>query len=362
MKLNIRAPWNSLGYGIAAKNITIALDKLNCSVSYFPIGQPQLELQPEVEVLQRVINNQSNFDSYAPSILIWHQHSLAEHIGYGRHVGFPIFELDKFNEREIHHLSTQEHIFVCSKWAKTIVDSAFSNSKDFCSVVPLGVNFEIFYPKDRPSDNVTKFITIGKWELRKRHAEIIDCFNAAFTTKDRVELNLICHNPFLNGQQLQEWLDYAKNSPLGEKINVLPRLPTQIEVADQINNSDCGIFLSSAEGFNLEALEMMACGTPIIITNYSGHTEFCNSQNSMLIEIDDLEEAYDGIWFNGQGNWAQIGEPQKDQTISYMRKIHKDKQEHKSLFNEEGVATAKRFSWENSACILLSHLERLSQC
>ena len=113
---------------------------------------------------------------------------------------------------------------------------------------------------------------------------------------------------------------------------------------------DCGLFPSKAEGWNLEALELLACGKHIIITDYSGHTEFCTKENSRLVTIDKKEQAYDGKWFDGKsGEWACIGSDQIDQIIEHMREIHRLKSEGSLGLNEEGVKTARHFSWENTA-------------
>ena len=53
--------------------------------------------------------------------------------------------------------------------------------------------------------------------------------------------------------------------------------------------TDCGVFPARAEGWNLELLEMMSCNKPVIATNYSAHTEFCDDKNCMLIDIEDME-------------------------------------------------------------------------
>jgi hypothetical protein len=113
--------------------------------------------------------------------------------------------------------------------------------------------------------------------------------------------------------------------------------------------TDCGVFLSRAEGWNLEAIEMMALGKPIIITNYSAHTEFCSANNASLVEINEVEEAYDGIWFHGQGSWAALNNEVKEQTINHMRKVC-----GKSIYNSNGVVTAQHHSWENTANRLLN--------
>ena len=112
---------------------------------------------------------------------------------------------------------------------------------------------------------------------------------------------------------------------------------------------DCGVFLSRAEGWNLELLELMSCGKHVIATNYSGHTEFCNAENSMLIHIHEKEDAVDNRWFFGQGQWAKIGDKEIKQTTLYMSAIHRAKQRGDLFVNDECVKTAEKFSWDNTA-------------
>jgi hypothetical protein len=98
----------------------------------------------------------------------------------------------------------------------------------------------------------------------------------------------------------------------------------------------------------------MAMGKSVIVTDYSAHTEFCNKNNSMLINIDELEDANDNIWFTGIGQWAKIGENQKEQIIHYMRDIYKNKPE----INLDGIKTANQFSWKNTVDQILRCMSR----
>jgi glycosyltransferase involved in cell wall biosynthesis len=110
---------------------------------------------------------------------------------------------------------------------------------------------------------------------------------------------------------------------------------------------DCGVFPARAEGWNLELLELMACGKHLIATDYSGHTEFAK-KGVHLIPIDRLEPAIDNIWFHGQGNWAYIGQDQKDLIVEYMKKIHTDKQSQNLKLNNEAAIAAQEFTWAKS--------------
>ena len=116
MDINLMAPANPLGYGVVGVNILKTLVSEGHSVSYFPIGQISID-QSDTQIFQSCVDNQASFNANAPSLRIWHQHDLAQHVGRGVTCGFPIFELDKFTEREIHHISSQDILFVCSDWA-----------------------------------------------------------------------------------------------------------------------------------------------------------------------------------------------------------------------------------------------------
>ena len=69
----------------------------------------------------------------------------------------------------------------------------------------------------------------------------------------------------------------------------------------------------------------------------------------MVVETGDLEEAQDGKWFRGQGKWASLEDKQIDQIAEYMREVHKLKQSDSLKINQEGIETAKKFSWANTA-------------
>ena len=355
MNINLRAPYNSLGYGIVGKNVLRGLYNAGQSVSFFPIGQIQPEAQSEAEILNACLQNGDLYDNSAPCVNIWHQHSLAETIGKGKSYAFPIFELDTFTEREKHHLSHTDELFVASKWAKLIIEK--NGITNTTHVIPLGVDTSIFRPISVPKNKTTVFLNIGKMEVRKSIDHICDIYNKAFTPDDDVVLLMAVANPFLKEEDFKQWMDYYKNSKMGNKIQFVPRLPSQEQVNILMNQADCCLSLSKAEGFDLEALEMMACGKQIIATNYSAHTEFCTINNSHLIDIDEEEEAFDGIWFHGEGNWAHIGERQINQCVEDMRFIHEQKQSGKDLTNYNGIETAKQFSWKNTSDLIIKALQ-----
>jgi len=362
MELSTICAINQLGYGLASVHIVDELMKLGHKVNLFPIGQ--LECHPRhIKNIKLALQNSDTFSIRSPCIRIWHQHDMSMFVGKGCHIGFPIFELDTFTDKEKHYLRSCDCLYVCSEWAKQIVNNNINPSKmtlkyqhpTMVKVVPLGVDSDIFYPM-LSSRKPTIFLNIGKWEVRKGHDVLVDIFEKAFSENDNVELWMMCDNPFLGEGEVNKWINKYKNSKLSNKIKFIPRRESDLEVADIMRQADCGVFPSRAEGWNLEALEMLACGKRLIISDYSAHTEYCTQENSHLVPIKELESAYDGKWFFNQGNWGKIDKDFIDCFAKYMRCVHEDKKNRNLTINTKGVSTAQNLSWKNTAETIVEHL------
>ena len=343
MQINYSAPLGTLGYGYTGYYILKNLIKLGVDVNVSPIGNPQLDMINEFA--SSWYGNKPIFNN-APSIRIWHQNEVHYRVGNGKHYGFPIFELDKFKPAELNSMNACDELIVTSEWGKEILKR--NGVKPTAKVVPLGVDTDIFTPSKPSKRENTIFLNVGKWEIRKGHDILIECFNKAFNKNDKVELWLLCDNIFLQDGG-KSWVDKCKNSNLAGKIRIIPRQNTHQNIKDIMDQADVGVFPARAEGWNLELLEMMSIGKNVITTNYSAHTEFCNNSNSKLIECDQLETANDNIWFHNFGSWVYLGDEQQEQLICHMRNLHIDKQNNNLNINYSGIDTGQKFSWKNSA-------------
>ncbi len=351
MRLNLQAPINQLGYGVAGINILKALQAEDVEVSFFPIGQPQVTNQADADAVRKGMETAQTFEPYAPCVKIWHQNQMAERIGSGNFIGFPIFELDTFNDLEKHHLNCCNELFVCSKWAKDICLNQTRLNNHKLHVVPLGVDAELFPPAPVRQDEKTIFFNCGKWEIRKGHDILINAFKKVLEHGEDAELWMMCTNPFNSPEENARWHQLYDHP----KVKLIPRAETQAEVYNIMSQVDCGVFPSRGEGWNLELLEMMAAGKHVVATEYSAHTEFCTEENSYLLPISDIEPAFDGKWFFGQGNWAKIHDTEVDMLAKLMQRFIKLS---KGRVNLEGIETAKAFSWQNTAREMIKCLKK----
>lgn len=364
MKINLQAPINGLGYGVAGLNLTRSLMQAGHEAALFHIPSKhswRQDLEIPADYFPCLIDaelNCSDYDVNAPSVRMWMQNDLAQRVGRGLHVGFPFFELTRFTAEELHHLRSVDRIFVASQWAKQVVlESGVVGHSNEIRVVPLGVDREIFNEvcKDASFFDYTIFVNVGKWEIRKGHDVLLEAFRRAFTPRDKVLLKMACSNPFI-GNANEEWASRYRNA-LGNAVQIYGRLTSQKTVSKLLAEADCGVFPARAEGWNLDLLETLAVGTHAIATNYSAHTEYINKDNCRLININRTETANDGIWFKGQGEWAEFGDEQMDELIHHLREVHRLKQTGQLGRNLAGIETSKQFSWQNSADAFVKGLQ-----
>jgi glycosyltransferase involved in cell wall biosynthesis len=343
MKINYSGPINNTGYGLASLNILKELSKI-ADVTYFPIGNPAVNNQNDYNAVLPLLQKRMQLDINAPNFRIWHQFDLLDHIGRGKYIAYPFFELDSFNDFEKINLKVPDIVCVSSKWGQQVLHNNGIESPS--CVVPLGVNREIFNNniKSNRKDDKYVFLNIGKWEVRKGHDLLFNIFNTAFPNEKDVELWILASektNSYSSSDELTQW----KTMYASDRVKLFSGFETQEEIAQLIANSDCGLYPSRAEGWNLELLETMSMGKPAIATNYSAHTEFCTSDNSYLVDIEETEKAFDGKAFQGQGNWAKLGKNQIDNIIDHMRFVYKNRLN----VNPNGIETAKKYSWANAA-------------
>jgi glycosyltransferase involved in cell wall biosynthesis len=342
------------GYGITGYNVLNALSKIDPDLSLFFVGQPNIANNWNMKALQDASNRKINFfDKNQPCLKIWQPQDLfTRTVGDSKYGALTFFEIDNLSTAEKTGYNLLDIIFAPSTWAKDILINNGINKNII--VCPQGVDTDIFHPyepKDKPEDTYV-FINIGKWEIRKGHDILIDIFNSAFETNDNVELWMINNNPFLDANQNQWWEKYYKNSKLGSKVRIFPRAQNQEDLSHMMKYADCGIFPSRAEGWNNEAIEILAMNKPLIITNYSAHTQYCNTDNAYLIDITETTPAIDDIWFHGAGNWASIGQSQFDQAIEHMRYVYKNN----IRTNIDGLKTAQCLTWDKTANILYNNM------
>ena len=356
--LHLLAPHSRTGYGVAGAHLLRALRNAQVPVAFHPIG-PLDRTITDAAHLDATLTSAMLVHPDAPSVRLSQQFDLGTHAGRGATVGFTIFERDAFTEQELAGMQAQDALIVCSEWARGVCIANGLGDKPI-HVVPLGVDRVVFHEgvaaHQRTTDTV--FLQVGKLEPRKGQLELLRAFESAFAPSDAVRLVLSCTNPFIGRDEMEALLAPFRRSPLASRITIrTAELASLHAVAHVMAAADCGVFAARAEGWNLEALEMLSMGKQVIATDFSAHTEYLNAGNARLVRIDALEPALGGAL---PGRWAAWNAPQHEQLVAHLRAVHAERQAGSLTLNRAGIDTAGKFTWDASAAALVRALEQIA--
>ena len=341
MDINLLAPINGTSYGLHSSYLLYTTYK-RANVALFPIHQLQVIYPIFQEAVAVGMQNAERFNKNGISLRLYHPDQMAERIGKVA-IGYTVFELEKLNDRQKHHLNSLDVIISPTDWQIKVLEE--NGIKAQLHKVPLGVDISIFKPIQIHIPNKPyQFVAVGKWEDRKNFKTLLQAFEEAFSVTDDVELHLINFSfiPQAVERMQQELPAILNQMRLGYKVKTYP---PQFMPPDQLariyNMCDCGISLSHAEGFDLPLLEMMACGLPVIATNVTGHTEYCDEFAGILIEPSGKEKAFDPLFFREEGQeWASFN---FDDIVEALRKAYKTFDKKKFTHN---VSRASQFTWD----------------
>ena len=212
-------------------------------------------------------------------------------------------------------------------WASTMyVARAYSNSQVPVIHMPTAVDYNYCPERKRSEFGLSEqpylflFVFDGLSHMaRKNPIAHIKTFWMAFP-KSRKDVGLVVKTMnILNGDE--EWNEFMRLARQDERIHVIKETMTKYSLLQLMNSCDAFISLHRAEGFGRCIAEMMWLGKPVIVTNYSGNTDFTNTQTAFLVDgpiVDVKQDEY--IFADGQ-KWC---DPDINMAAEQMRRCYED--------------------------------------
>jgi glycosyltransferase involved in cell wall biosynthesis len=161
------------------------------------------------------------------------------------------------------------------------------------------------------------FLHISSGLARKGIEELITAYCLAFSSADPV---LLLIKTFDNPDNTVDfWVDRLTGaSKYSPAIQVISEELGQREMDFLYHVSDALVFPTRGEGFNLPAAEGMARGLPVIVARHSGHLDFCNDENSWLLDCTyEFSTSHLKIV---NSFWAR---PSLDQLVAAMKAVYR---------------------------------------
>lgn len=239
-------------------------------------------------------------------------------------------------------------------------------------VVPHGVDRNRFNSSVPPIKLKTKksfkFLSVTAPHYRKNIDILLNAYCQAFTNKDDVCLVLktkvFKHSDGIFDEQKNPGGRKGYELVLGDLFKPLVKkygknMPEIEIIGGHVDNpasiyNACNVHVSAtgSEGYGMIFTEAMSCGLYNIAGRYSGHLDFLNDNNSLLVDTK-LRKAKNVEQYWGYSPKAVISYPIQSHLSQMMAKAYK---EHSSLldkFSPKMESVVNEHSWENAAQLML---------
>lgn len=233
------------------------------------------------------------------------------------------------------------HIITISKASQKDIIKYYGLKKEKITIAYPGYNSDLYYPiKDREKIQkvLEKYNIQGKYivflgtvQPRKNLIRLIE----AFKNIEDLKLVVVGKTTGLGRQawMFEEILNKPKELGIEDKV-IFTGFALKEDVPYLLNGAEAFILPSLWEGFGIPAVDAMACGKPVIVSNVSSLPEVVGSAGILV-------DPY---------NIGQI--EQSIRAIAFDKKLQLKK-------SKEGLKQAAKFSWKKMAKTVLKALEEV---
>ncbi|KAL6643339.1 hypothetical protein ACP70R_019004 [Stipagrostis hirtigluma subsp. patula] len=297
-------------------------------------------------------------------------------------IGRTMFETDRVSPEHVRRCNQMDAVWVptdfhVSTFVKSGVDRAkivkvvqavdvafFDPAQHDALPLPIGVSVMVSEgSRLEPVSSKGKgfvFLSVFKWEQRKGWDVLLRAFLQEFSGADDVVLYLLINayhsdtnfsskiRRFVKESSVEESVDgWAEVRIIDEHVpqSVLPRL---------YKATNAFVLPTRGEGWGRPVVEAMAMELPVIVTNWSGPTEYLTEENGYPLDVGRLIEVSEGPFMG-----HLCAEPSVDHLRALMRHVVGNREEAKSKGRKAREDMIRRFSPEIVAKIVAEQIQQV---
>lgn len=356
--------WHSVavaphGYAVSSVKLMHALDDSGVDVRYryvYGPGTPYPMAEPDNVGDYRVnVFKSRPFDSALPQV-VYGQGDVF-HKNNGRYkIGYTMLEVDGVPLEWVRQANRMHEVWVPSTFNRDTF--ARAGVRVPIRVMPLGVDSDHFNPtiRGRRFGPQFTFLSVFEWGERKGIELLFRAFLRAFHPRE--DVLLVCKITNRDGSiDVPHELQKLGAGSRPHQIRILYNQNFSHYLMGSLYRSvDCFVLPTRGEGWGMPILEAMACGLPVIATDWSAPRDFLTPEVGYPLRVRGLVPARAKCPYYHGFAWA---EPDEEHLVYLLRHVY----EHRAEAQQKGLrashAAHSRWTWGQAAEAIKARLREI---
>lgn len=362
------------GYADEGRGLLRAMDQLGVNVALRPLTEERPGFKDSLSAEDLEIFTRQEARQVFPDFVVC-RHFPADGFALNANarvsIGRTMFETDSIPAHWVRRCNERDELWLPSQFNRETFSEAGVRTP--VVLVPGGIDSGRYHPHITPLPvpglRGTVFLSVFEWRYRKGWDVLLRAWANAFGPDDDVSLLLRTYpTGASDGRDRQTVIESAIDeflrtscgkarhevAPIIALTETLPdsALPSLYTAAHAF------VLPTRGEGWGRPFMEAMACGLPVIATRWSAHLEFMNDANSLLLDIEGLEDVNDPTLplYVGQ-RWAS---PSAEHCSTLLRRVHADRAAARALGEVARADMATNWTWERPAKVIAERLAALA--